>query len=203
MTNILNQDQQETIVELMNIGVGRAAAALSKLVQGEVLLSVPKVDFVDIQTAESRFTEILPVALAGVTQAFSGFISGKAALIFPEERSLELVRIVVGHELTASEISELEQDTLAELGNILLNSCLATLANILHREIRTALPEAYSGNCHNILKLLCAEDSMIMLVQVDFSLLQRELQGYLAFIIDLQTASGFYDALNEYLEKLL
>lgn len=203
MTNILNQDQQETIVELMNIGVGRAAAALSKLVQDEVLLSVPKVDFVDIQTAESRFTEILPVALAGVTQAFSGFISGKAALIFPEERSLELVRIVVGHELTASEISELEQDTLAELGNILLNSCLATLANILHREIRTALPEAYSGNCHNILKLLCEEDSMIMLVQVDFSLLQRELQGYLAFIIDLQTASGFYDALNEYLEKLL
>ncbi|HKM15768.1 MAG TPA: hypothetical protein VJY63_07595 [Marinospirillum sp.] len=203
MVNILNQDQQETIVELMNIGVGRAAAALSKLVQDEVLLSVPKVDFVDSQTAESRFTEILPVALAGVTQAFSGFISGKAALIFPEERSLELVRIVVGHELTASEISELEQDTLAELGNILLNACLATLANILHREIRTALPEAYSGNCHNILKLLCEEDSMIMLVQVDFSLLQRELQGYLAFIIDLQTASGLYDALNEYLEKLL
>lgn len=36
---------------------------------------------------------------ASVTQAFSGFISGKAALIFPEERRLELVRIVVGHEL--------------------------------------------------------------------------------------------------------
>lgn len=203
MSNILNQDQQDTIVELMNIGVGRAAA-LSKLVQDEVLLSVPKVDFVNIETAESRFAEILPLALAGVTQAFSGFISGKAALIFPEERSLELVRLVVGHELTASEISELEQDTLAELGNILLNSCLATLANILHREIHTALPEAYSGNCTNMLKLLCEQkDSIIMLVQVDFSLLQRELQGYLAFIIDLQTASGFYDALNEYLEKLL
>lgn len=203
MPSPLNQDQQETIVELMNIGVGRAAAALSKLVQDEVLLSVPKVDFVGIKTAESRFAEILPVALAGVTQNFSGFISGKAALIFPEERSLELVRIVVGHELTASEISELEQDTLAELGNILLNSCLATLANILHREIHTSLPEAYNGNCQNMLKLLCEQDdSIIMLVQVDFSLLQRELQGYLAFIIDLRTASGLHDALNEYLEKL-
>lgn len=204
MLNSLNQDQQDTIVELMNIGVGRAAAALSKLVQDEVLLSVPKVDFVDIETAESRFTELLPVALAGVTQAFDGFISGKAALIFPEERSLELVRIVVGHELTASEISELEQDTLAELGNILLNSCLATLANILHREIHTSLPEAYNGNRHTMLNLLCEqEDSMIMLVQVDFSLLQHELQGYLAFIIDLQTASNFYSALDEYLNNLL
>lgn len=201
--NPLNQDQQDTIVELMNIGVGRAASALSRLVHDEVILSVPKVDFVDIQTAEERFTDLLPTALAGVTQAFDGFISGKAALIFPEERSLELVRIVVGHELSASEISELEQDTLAELGNILLNSCLATLANILHREIHTSLPEAYSGSCQKMLSLLCEqEDSMIMLVQVDFSLLQRELQGYLAFIIDLQTASGFHDALNEYLEKL-
>lgn len=200
----LNQDQQETIVELMNIGVGRAASALSRLVEDEVLLSVPKVDFVDIKTAEARFSDLLPKALAGVTQAFSGFISGKAALIFPEERSLELVRIIVGHELSASEISELEQDTLAELGNILLNSCLATLANILKREIHTALPEAYSGNSHRMLSLLCEqEDSMIMLVQVDFSLLQRELQGYLAFIIDLQTTSKFHDALNEYLDKLL
>lgn len=204
MINPLNQDQQDTIVELMNIGVGRAASALSRLVRDEVLLSVPKVSFVGIETAEERFTELLPNALAGVTQAFNGFISGKAALIFPEERSLELVRIVVGHELTASEISELEQDTLAELGNILLNSCLATLANILHREIHTSLPEAYNGNCQNMLRLLCdKEDSMIMLVQVDFSLRQRELQGYLAFIIDLHTANGFHAALDEYLEKLL
>lgn len=204
MINAINQDQQDTIVELMNIGVGRAASALSKLVHDEVLLSVPKVDFVDIKTAEQYFSELLPTALAGVTQAFDGFISGKAALIFPEERSLELVRLIVGNELSASEISELEQDTLAELGNILLNSCLATLANILHREIQTSLPEAYTGNCHNILKRLCdRDDSLIMLVQVDFSLSQRELQGYLAFIIDLHSASGFHEALNEYLEKLL
>lgn len=204
MSKLFTADQQETVVELMNIGVGKAASALSRLVQDEVLLSVPKIDFVDMQTAESTFNELLPTALAGVTQAFDGFINGKAALIFPEERSLELVRILVGHELSASEISELEQDTLAELGNILLNSCLATLANILHREIHTALPEAYSGDCHKMLHLLCdQDDSLIMLVQIDFSLRQRALQGYLAFIIDLRSAEGFHDALDEYLQKLL
>lgn len=203
MSQLFSTDEQETVVELMNIGVGRAASALSRLVQDEVLLSVPKVDFVDMQTAQSTFNQLLPTALAGVTQAFDGFINGKAALIFPEERSLELVRIVVGNEMSATEISELEQDTLAELGNILLNSCLATLANILHREIHTALPEAYSGDCNEMLKLLCdSDDSMVMLVQIDFSLRQRALQGYLAFIIDLRSAQGFHQALSEYLEKL-
>lgn len=204
MHNLFSDDEQEAIVELMNLGVGRAASSLSRLVQDEVLLSVPKVDFVQLDTAEETFKKLLPKALAGVTQAFEGFINGKAALIFPEERSLELVRIVVGNELSASEISELEQDTLAELGNILLNSCLASLANILKREINTALPEAYSGDYKRMLEILCdQQDSLIMLVQIDFSLRQRNLQGYLAFIIDLHSAAGFNSALQEYLADLL
>jgi len=204
MADLFSQDEQETIVELMNLGVGRAANSLSKLVQDEVLLSVPKVDFVKLDSAEATFKELLPQALAGVTQAFEGFISGKAALIFPEERSLELVRILVGNELSASEISELEQDTLAELGNILLNSCLASLANLLKREINTALPETYTGDYKQMLNLLCdQQDSLIMLVQIDFSLRQRNLQGYLAFIIDLHSAAGFHSALQDYLANLL
>ncbi|SFB82715.1 chemotaxis protein CheC [Marinospirillum celere] len=204
MSPIFSDDEQETIVELMNLGVGRAASALSQLVKDEVLLSVPKVDFVQLDTAEDTFKQLLPKSLAGVTQAFDGFISGKAALIFPEERSLELVRIVVGNELSASEISELEQDTLAELGNILLNSCLASLANLLKREINTSLPEAYSGDHKKMLEILCDQkDSLIMLVQIDFSLRQRNLQGYLAFIIDLRSADGFHIALQEYLADLL
>lgn len=204
MSDLFSTDEQETIVELMNLGVGQAASALSKLVQDEVLLSVPKVDFVQLDSAEATFQQLLPQALAGVTQAFEGFINGKAALIFPEERSLELVRALVGSELSASEISELEQDTLAELGNILLNSCLASLANQLKREIHTALPETYSGNYKQMLNLLCdQQDSLIMLVQIDFSLRERNLQGYLAFIIDLHTAGGFHAALNDYLADLL
>ncbi|MDR9468526.1 chemotaxis protein CheC [Marinospirillum sp.] len=204
MRNLFSDDEQEAIVELMNLGVGRAASSLSRLVQDEVLLSVPKVEFVQLETAEETFKELLPKALAGVTQAFEGFINGKAALIFPEERSLELVRIVVGNELSASEISELEQDTLAELGNILLNSCLASLANLLKREINTALPEAYSGDYQRMLEVLCdQQDSLIMLVQIDFSLRQRNLQGYLVFIIDLNSATGFHSALQDYLADLL
>ncbi|WP_114416366.1 chemotaxis protein CheX [Marinospirillum perlucidum] len=204
MSKLFTDDEQETIVELMNVGVGRAANSLSRLVQDEVLLSVPKIDFVQLASAEKTFEELLPKALAGVTQAFEGFINGKAALIFPEERSLELVRILVGDELSASEISELEQDTLAELGNILLNSCLASLANILKREINTSLPEAYSGDYKKMLQLLCnQEDSLIMLVKIDFSLRQRDLQGYLAFIIDLHSAAGFHAALQDYLSDLL
>jgi chemotaxis protein CheC len=68
-----------------------------------------------------------------VHQVFEGDITGRALLIFPEARSLELVRAVIGGSLSIEEIIELEQEALAETGNIILNGCLATMANQLHR----------------------------------------------------------------------
>ena len=64
-------------------------------------------------------------------QVFEGDITGRALLIFPETKSLELVRAITGGDLPLEDIIELEQEALAETGNILLNSCLATIANML------------------------------------------------------------------------
>jgi len=41
------------------------------------------------------------------------------------------VRIVVGSDLSAEEMKAIEEEALAETGNIILNGCLATIANLL------------------------------------------------------------------------
>ena len=58
-----------------------------------------------------------------------GPFSGRALLIFPEAQSLELVRSIVGAEHSLEDVIDLEQEALAETGNIILNACLATIAN--------------------------------------------------------------------------
>lgn len=206
MTWMLTDDEHDVIVELMNIGVGRAASALSQLVQDEVLLSVPKLQFLESADAKAVFCRSMPDLLAGVMQDFQGFMSGRAALLFPEERSLELVRAILGADMSADEITELEQETLAELGNILLNNCLATLANLLNRQIQTDLPQAFNVDTPHLLNRLSSygqdNSCMIMLVQIDFSLRASDLQGYLAFLIDLHSADAFIEALRHYLAEL-
>lgn len=212
MTLTFTEVEQDAVTELMNMGVGRAAGAFSKLVQDEVLLSVPSVRFMAVEEANKAFSEAIPAVLAGVMQSFDGFITGTAALLFPEERSLELVRAVLGEDMPAEDISELEQETLAEIGNILLNNCLATLANVLHRDIHSSLPETYSGGRDHVLGALCpfippgqAErepPSVLMLVQIDFSLKTRAIQGYLAFVIDLHSAESFRAAIRDYLSEM-
>lgn len=214
LTLALTDDQQDVVTELMNLGVGRAADAFSRLVGDEVLLSVPEVLFCSQEQAQQHLQASENGLMAGVMQTFEGFAAGTAALIFPGPRSLELVRLVVGDDLPAEDISELEQETLAELGNIILNHCLATIGNALQTEVKTSLPETYRGQWgemfdafHRITPVseqAATHDgsSVVMLVQIDFTLRSRNLRGYLAFLIDMNAAQAFLRLVDGYLDTL-
>lgn len=198
--------QRDALTEMMNLGVGRAASAFSKLVGDEVLLSVPEVSLTTVADAVALFAKGDSAAFAGVMESFDGFIDGTAALLFPGERSLELVRVVIGEDMPAEEISELEEETLAEIGNIILNNCLATVANALRKRIHTSLPETYRATGESMFPFLqsAAEDgsAVLLLVQIDFSLRERDIRGFLAFLIDLKSTEAFRDAIDEYLNEL-
>jgi chemotaxis protein CheC len=75
-----------------------------------------------------------------VQQDFSGAISGCALLIFPETSSLELVREVLGRQFRAQFIIDMEGDALAETGNVIINSWVGTIANVLGQHFNVSLP---------------------------------------------------------------
>src|SRR6202041_519352 len=135
----------DALTELVNLGVSNAAHSLRELVREEILLSVPKVTVVSREEAIKNLGERDVKRLVAVHQDFEGDITGRALLIFPEAKSMELVRAIVGNELSLEDIMELEQEALAETGNILLNACLATMANTLQRTLRISLPEVIHG----------------------------------------------------------
>src|SRR4030095_13262455 len=108
-------------------------------------LSVPKVSLVSREEAIRTMAEREASNLVAVHQIFEGDIVGRALLIFPEAKSLELVRAVIGGSLSIEEIIELEQEALAETGNVILNGCLATMANELERSLKISLPEILHG----------------------------------------------------------
>ena len=84
--------------------------------------------------------------LVAVRQGFEGAFSGQALLIFPESNSLELVRAVTGDELSPEDLQEMEQEALSETGNIVLNGCLATMANMLQKPLTMSLPQVLRGD---------------------------------------------------------
>ena len=118
----LNELELDALTELVNLGVSKAALSLREMIGEQVLLSVPSVDLIARARAIETLGKNEPNKLVAVHQVFDGDIHGRALLIFPETRSLELVRAVTSGNLPLEDILELEQEALAETGNIILTA---------------------------------------------------------------------------------
>ena len=82
----LSDIQHDTLVELFNIGVGRAAAAMSSMVSEEIALSVPEIHFLNIHDAAVALSGGNPENICGITQHFSGAFNTDVILMFPEDK---------------------------------------------------------------------------------------------------------------------
>jgi chemotaxis protein CheC len=183
----LSDFEQDALTELVNIGVGRAARNLSRLLRDQVILSVPRADILPLLTAADALSGREPASLVAVGQEFSGAFSGQALLIFPETKSLELVRAVMGPAPSAEEIADIEQEALTEIGNIILNGCLVVIANTLKQNLRISMPHLLRGDSRNILfaEREPAEDEQVLFLYIDFAVRSRNLRGYIALLMDL------------------
>jgi chemotaxis protein CheC len=200
---LLTELQLDALTELVNIGVSRAAASLREMVRAQVHLSVPTVSLETRARAIAILGEREAANLVAVHQVFEGDIAGRALLIFPEKKSLELVRAITGGDLPLEDIIELEQEALAETGNILLNSCLATIANLLHRSLKMSLPEVLRGNAAAFFSLADPPQAgdVVMFLFINFAVRERDISGYIAMIMDLPSLTALVHLLDEFIER--
>lgn len=202
-TTELSDLELDALTELVNIGVSRAAASLRDMVREQVLLSVPSVSLVSRDDAILRLAGGDASRLVAVHQVFEGDLTGRALLIFPETRSLELVRAVTGGDLPLEDIIELEQEALAETGNIILNGCLATIANMLERSLKMSLPEILRGQGPEFFNLEPPPEAgdVVMFLYINFHIEQRDIQGYIALLMDMPSLSNLRDLLGLFIER--
>lgn len=204
MTEIIGALERDAVEEILNIAIGQAAASLSRMVRDQIALSVPFIEFLSPEVAAGR----LDGATAGaesvaVRQHFSSSFSGDILLIFPERRSLDLVRSMLGDSVPMNSLTELEQEALLEVGNVILNACLGSLANQLGLVIESSLPIYLRGRGARILEAKHPATELVMFLQVDFSLAARGVQGYLAFVMDIVSARHFADAVSAYVSRVI
>ncbi|NFV81423.1 chemotaxis protein CheX [Magnetospirillum aberrantis] len=209
MIDFIGETERDAVTELLNIAIGHAAASLSQLVEDEVHLSVPFVDFLTPAQAATRLEQETQGAdSVAVRQHFRGHFQGDILLIFPEKRSLDLVRHMLGDEVPLDQLTELEQEALLEVGNIILNACLGSLANQLHTPVEGSLPTYVRGRGARILDACTiggtgGQGEMVMFLHVDFSLLKKDVHGYLAFVMDILSAKHFVEAVQAYVAAQL
>jgi len=202
-TSSLSELELDALTELVNIGVGVAATALREMVGEEILLTVPKVELLSRENAIKTLCETESSKLVAVHQIFEGDITGRALLIFPETKSLEIVRAVAGSSLSLEDVIELEQEALAETGNIILNGCLATIANMLERNLHMSLPEIVRGEAAHFFNLPPPPHSgdLVLFVYINFAVQKRDIRGYIAMLMDLPSLEALRVLLDEFIAR--
>ena len=200
---VLSELELDALTELVNLGVSNAAFSLREMVREEVVLSVPSVTIVTRDETVRILRERDVPRLVGVHQDFEGDINGRALLIFPETKSIELVRAVVGGALSLEDIFELEQEALAETGNVLLNGCLGTIANQLGRSLKISLPEVVYGEGSDFFNLTPASKTSdrVLFIYINFLVRQRDLQGYIAMLLDMPSMWTLKQLIDSFIER--
>jgi chemotaxis protein CheC len=195
--------EQDALAEIANMGVSRAASSLRQMVGQQVLLSVPAVKIVTRQAASKLVERNNAKKLVAVQQSFEGPFAGRALLIFPEAQSLELVRSIVGDEHSLEDVIDLEQEALAETGNIILNGCLATIANVLHKTMRMSLPTIVRGDGATLFEVEpISGEQFVLFLYIDFNIKKRDVHGFIALLLDLPSIAALKDIVNDFINSI-
>jgi len=201
---LLTELELDALTELVNIGVSNAATSLRKMLREEVLLSVPAIEIANHAKAATLISQREGDHLVAVRQAFTGALNGRALLIFPEANGLELVRAVTGEYVSPQEAAAMEDEALAETGNVILNSCLSSMANMLRRSLTMSLPQVVRGEGTELLRTAEGREAgLVLFFYINFVARDRSIRGYIAMLMDLPSLSALKLLVTDFIERVM
>jgi chemotaxis protein CheC len=201
MSADLSELQRDALIEIFNVGVGRAASSMSQIVGEMINLTVPLVEILaDGNRTEAISSIVRSPRICAVSQDFSGSLGARAFLIFPEGKTREIVRRMLGETVSAAELSEMEQEALSEIGNIILNSCFSSMADMLHADFQSSLPTYHLGQVREVISMPGnQDDNLLLLLHIDFSMPSDQIDGYLVFLMTLPSFNSLIERIDNFL----
>lgn len=198
-------DQHDALTEILNIAIGRAANSLNQMVKEEIVLSIPEISFLGQDEAVAVYQDLVQGHVSAIKQRFESSFSGDALLIFPERQSLTLVQHILGDLVDKARMTELELETMSEVGNVVLNACLSSLADQLHISINSSLPEYVLKPLQSIFRDSLRDmpnEVHILIVKVNFRTQRDDISGYIMLIVDILSANTFLNEVDAYVDRI-
>ena len=122
--------QLDALREVANIGAGHAATALSQMIGGTIMISVPTINV-------SRLEEVPPQIsapeepVAAVLMHMLGDLTGLTLLVFPKPTAARLAALMLRRPGSSEELGDMEQSAIKEAGNILSSAYMNALSDFM------------------------------------------------------------------------
>ena len=187
----LDEDTRDALAETFNLALGHAALHFSELVNEEVEMSVPQVTLIPAAELLPRIAAATGLRdsdrLVRMAQRFNsreGDIQTQALLLFAEQGCLDMLARLL-HQPVALPLGELERDALGEVANVILNSCMNRLADVLDRAMTGSLPQIGAGPAAQVLAQDSSGGAQVLWAGVGLRLADQQVQGQVVFLMDM------------------
>ena len=190
----------DILTELINIGVGRAAGVLNDMLHSPVELRVPMLQALSPADLRTHYSPESESKLASVQLGFKGAFSGRSLLVFPEDSISRLVALVREGEAGSLDIDEARLGTLSEVGNIILNGVMGSIANLLHEAVHYSLPEYSEDSAARIFQAEGVDNyAVVVYARAHFKLTEHDIEFEILILMGTKSL-GALEACLEALE---
>jgi len=200
----LTEAQKDALVELLNIGFGRAGAALSKLTGQRILLEVPEVAIHPVAQLDASLGRVTTAKVASVHQVFTGPVGGDALLILDPVAASTLKELLTDEPALPLELDASSREVLTEVGNILLNACIGTFGNLLKVPVSFSVPDIDVASLRSVVERMIAGGDALryaLVVTAGFRLRDAEVTGYVVIVLTVQSLTRLLLAVEQWIVR--
>jgi chemotaxis protein CheC len=200
----LTYTQKDALTELINIGYGRAAGALSELTGYRITLEVPRIAMHAIEDIAPQLTRMVEGEVASVTQVFSGPVAGNALLLLDEKAAVVLSELLTDDVSPSGGFDSGAREIITEVGNILLNALLGVFGNLLQVQISFAVPRLRVDTIDSVLQSITVQDEELryaLMIHTRFRLRANNVTGYLIIILGITSLDRMLTELEKWEER--
>ena len=200
MTSPLDEEENEVLQEVINIGMGQAGASLAELLDVFVQLSVPRVYWVDGEQFVERATALVDDqggTWTGVGQVFYNQLEGECFAIYGAD-SCQYLGELMRYDV---EGGSAEAELLLDVTNILMGACLLGVAQQLKKDVDFSAPVLIGTN-ESIPQLLEARDRrwrQCLLMEVNFRLENSDFTCHLLILLSDSSIDQLQQGLEEFM----
>jgi len=187
----LNEMHLDVLKEIGSIGSGNAATSLAKMLNKRVRMFAPAVKWVEFKDI-TGFIGGPDNTVAGILVFMSGEINGMVVFLLTMESAQTIVKVITDGmyaDRANASFNEIERSALTEIGNILINAYVGSLAGFTHTRIVPTVPYLCIDMANAILSVPAIEFGKVankaLLIESSFSVEDQSMAGYFVLVPDM------------------
>jgi chemotaxis protein CheC len=184
----VDKESLDAITETINIGVGKSASLLNQMTGSHIQLQIPKLSvfrFKDLK--DNNWSLNGEDIMSTVMLEFQGNFSGVTAVLFPHDSAASLVMLLSGENEPGPEMDALRIETLKEVGNIIINSVMGSISNILSQHLSFSLPVYYEGKMLSVAasRHHFEDEDWVIVAHTHFQIESKNIEGKILLVLDV------------------